>query len=53
MKLSTEDKMVEHGRVIAHGMHLEKVQREKNMIKADKRRFTILQNAAEKALSGN
>ena len=52
MKLSPEDKLVEHGRVIARGMHLEKVQQEKNMIKADRRKATMLENAAEIALSG-
>lgn len=56
MKSLQEDKKVEqmseHGRVIARGMHLEKVQQEKNMAKADKRRHTMLENAAEKALTG-
>lgn len=47
-----EEKMVEHGRVIAHGMHLEKMRQEKNMMKAERRRATMLKNAAERALSG-
>ena len=52
MKLSQEDNMVEQGRVIARAMDDLKVQKEKNMIKADRRRATMLENAAEKALSG-
>lgn len=44
--------MVEQGRVIARAMRLEKVQHEKNMIKAERRKATMLENAAEKALSG-
>lgn len=42
----------EQGRVIARAMHDVKVEREKNMIKAEKRRATMLENAAERALSG-
>jgi len=53
MKLSHKDKLVEQGRVMAHAMNEVKVQREKNMIKADRRKATMLENAAEKALSGN
>lgn len=44
---------IEHGRVIAQAMHDFNVQKEKNMIKADKRKATMLEKAAEKALSGN
>ena len=44
------DKMVGQGRAIARGMHLEQVQREKNMAKAVKRKSTMLENAAERAL---
>lgn len=40
------------GRVIARGMHQEKVQQEKNMMKAERRKATMLENAAQKALSG-
>lgn len=47
-----KDKAVELGRVIARGMDEVRVQKEKNMAKADKRRQTMLENAAEKALSG-
>lgn len=52
MKLSLEDKQVERGRAIARGMHLQQVQQEKNMAKAEKRRDTMLKNAAEQALLG-
>lgn len=56
MKLSQSyknDKLVEHGRIIARAMHQEKVLIEKNMIKAERRKATMLENAAERALSGN
>lgn len=53
MKLSNNDKLVEHGRVIARGMHQEKMQQEKNMMKAEKRQTTMLHRAAERALSGS
>ena len=52
MKLSQKDKLVEHGRVIARAMDDLKVQKEKNMASAAKRKATMLENAAEKALSG-
>lgn len=52
MKSSHEVKLKEQGRVIAQGMNEVGVQREKNMAKAEKRRATMLENAAEKALSG-
>lgn len=42
----------EHGRIIARGMEDIKVEKEKNMIKADKRQHTMLEKAAEIALSG-
>ena len=48
---STKDnKMVEQGRATALAMHELKVQQEKNMAKAVKRKSTMLENAAEKAL---
>lgn len=57
MKLSQKDKKVEqmnqHGRVIARAMDELNVQKEKNMAKAEKRRATMLENAAEKELFGN
>lgn len=53
MRLSQKHKLLEQGRVIAHAMNEVNVQREKNMAKAEKRRATMLENAAEKALSGN
>ena len=52
MKLSNQDKLVEQGRAIASGMRQEKAQTEKNMAKAEKRRATMLEQAAEIALSG-
>ena len=57
MKSSPQSKLrskwMETGRVIAHAMNEVNVQKEKNMAKADKRRATMLENAAEKALSGS
>lgn len=54
MKLSPEDKLRDkaHGRVIARAMNEANVQKEKNMASAEKRRATLLENAAQKALSG-
>lgn len=52
MKLSQEDKLREHGRVIARGMNDIKVEKQKNMAKATKRQQTMLERAAEQALSG-
>lgn len=42
----------EYGRVIARGMEDVKVEKEKNMTKAVKRRATMLERAAQQALSG-
>lgn len=47
-----QDQLNRYGRVIAQGMEDVKVQKEKNMAKAEKRTQTMLSNAAEKALSG-
>lgn len=47
-----QNEIREHGRVIARGMEDIKVEQQKNMAKADKRKQTMLENAAEKALSG-
>lgn len=52
MNLSQEDKAKEQGRVIARAMDEAKVQKEKNMAKAEKRKTTMLSKAAERALSG-
>ena len=57
LKLTTKEQkehneIREHGRIIARGMNDVKVEREKNMAKAVKRRETMLANAAEQALSG-
>lgn len=54
MNLSKDnkEKSKEHGRVIAQGMEEVKVEKEKNMAKAVKRKQTMLENAAEIALSG-
>lgn len=51
----TIDKKIElkeHGRVIARAMHEENMRIEKNMASAVKRKSTMLENAAQKALSG-
>lgn len=45
--------MKQHGRIIAQAIEQQKVDKEKNMMKAEKRRDTMLRNAAETALSGN
>lgn len=52
-KLSQDNKEVEQGRAIAQGMEEIRLQREKNMAKAVKRRQTMLENAAEKELFNN
>ena len=41
------------GRAIARGMSEETAQKEKNQAKADKRKDTMLRNAAEKMFSQN
>ena len=51
MKLSVNNE-VEHGRAIARGMREQNMQFEKNMAKAEKRKATMLENAAKNALSG-
>lgn len=54
MKSSSEyKKEVEHGRAIARGMEEHKLYKEKSMAKAAKRKATMLERQAEKALSGN
>ncbi len=52
MRSLKEAESREHGRVIARGMSDVKVEQQKNMAKAEKRRATMLERAAEKALSG-
>ena len=52
-EIRQNEEIREHGRIIARGMDDIKVQKEKNMIKADKRKATMLEQAAEKALSGS
>lgn len=47
-----ENKMVEQGRATAHAMHELKVQQKKNVASAVKRKSTMLENAAQRALSG-
>lgn len=51
--MKSSDKLTEQGRAIAQGMQQIKVEQKKNMAKADKRKQTMLENAAEIALSGN
>jgi len=50
--ISDNEKAMEHGRVIARAMDDVKVEKQKNMAKAEKRRATMLERAAERALSG-
>jgi hypothetical protein len=50
--MSEADQIREHGRVIARGMQDVKVEQQKNMATAEKRRATMLERAAEKLLSG-
>lgn len=47
-----EEEMKAYGRVIARGIKDLKVEQQKNMAKAEKRHQTMLENAAERALSG-
>ncbi len=47
-----EQELKQQGRVIAQGIEDIKVAQQKNMIKADKRKATMLENAAKEALSG-
>lgn len=51
-KISNDETLREHGRVIARGIQDIKVENEKNMAKAEKRKATMLERAAERALSG-
>jgi hypothetical protein len=53
MKSSPISTSEEQGRAIARALHEEKAQRQKNMAAAEKRRTTMLENAAQKALSGS
>lgn len=46
------DAKVEEGKAMARGMREENMRHEKNIAKAGKRKQTMLENAAEKALSG-
>jgi len=46
------DEQVEQGKAMARGMRLENERHERNMAKASKRKQTMLENAAEQALSG-
>lgn len=52
MKSSQKDNLMNHGRVIAQAMQDMKIERQKNMAKAEKRKATMLEKSAEKALSG-
>ena len=47
-----QEQIREHGRVIARGIEDVKVEKQKNMAKAARRQQTMLERAAEKALSG-
>ena len=50
--MNTQDKARENGRVIAQEIENLKVEKQKNMIKAEKRHNTMLENAAERVLAG-
>ena len=50
--ISDKEHMREQGRVIARGMHELKVEQQKNMATAEKRRATMLERDAERLLSG-
>lgn len=52
MKLSPSSLDNEQGRAIARGIAEENAQKERNQAKADKRQATMLERAAERALSG-
>jgi hypothetical protein len=47
MKSSKNDKLMEHGRIIARAMNELKVEHKKNMIKAVQQRAERLEQAAE------
>ena len=51
-EIKQQEEIREHGSVTAHGIEDVKVEKEKNMMKAEKRRHTMLERAAERALSG-
>lgn len=52
-ELRKQEEAKNNGRIIARAMREENVQHQKNMIKAEKRQQTMLENAAERALQGN
>lgn len=49
---NNQERTEELGRVIARQTKALEADRQKNMIKAEKRKQTMLENAAERALSG-
>lgn len=51
-EVKKQEEAKQNGRVIAQEIHNLKVEKEKNMAKAVKRKATMLENAAEKVLSG-
>ncbi len=52
MKSSQDSIVKEQGRAIARGIVEEQARKERNQASADKRRATMLENAAQRALSG-
>lgn len=48
-----QNKVEETGRVIAQALSEQEAQKQKNMMKAEKRKATLLEKAAEKHLAGN
>jgi len=51
-EVKKEEKARDYGRVIARGIQDVKVESEKNMARSAKRQQTMLERAAERALSG-
>lgn len=49
---SLTDRHAEQGRAIARAMQEVQVEKQKNMAKAERRKATMLENAAEQVLSG-
>lgn len=51
-QFSTQNKFQEQGKAIAQAMHEKKVEVDRNIARAAKRRDTMLRNEAERILSG-
>lgn len=53
MNLLEQDKVVEQGRAIARGIAEENAKKQRNQARVEKRKATMLRNAAEEVLAGN